>query len=103
MNYVYLIQSLENSHYKIGVSKTPILRMKQLDTGNPSPTKLIEQYPSEFAYKIEKVLHNRYSYSRIKNKEWFELSINEEITFLDNCKKIEDTIKSLKKMGNPFI
>jgi len=49
MKRVYLIQSLENSYYKIGVSKDPKKRIKQLQTGNSSELKLVESYPSDFA------------------------------------------------------
>lgn len=103
MNYVYLIQSLNDGYYKIGVSKSPNLRIKNLSTGNPSPMKLINVYPTELAYKIEKVLHRRYSYVRIENKEWFELSIKEELSFMETCSKIDEMLVGLKKMGNPFV
>jgi len=103
MNYIYLIQSLNDSYYKIGVSKNPNLRILHLSTGNPSPMKLIDAYPSELSYKIEKVLHRKYEYLRIKDKEWFELSIKEEMSFMETCHQIEKTITELKKTGNPFI
>lgn len=103
MNYVYLIQSTENSYYKIGVSKSPNIRIKQLNTGNPSPTKLIEAYPSEKAYQIEKILHRMYSHLKIENKEWFDLSIKEEVSFLSECLRIENNLKFLVDSGNCFI
>lgn len=103
MNYIYLMQSLENSYYKIGVSKSPNSRIKQLNTGNPSPIKLIESYPTEMAYKIEKILHRKYAYAKIKNKEWFDLSIAEEVSFINNCQIIENNLKLLIELGNEFI
>jgi predicted GIY-YIG superfamily endonuclease len=102
MNYIYLMQSLENSYYKIGVSKSPNLRIKQLNTGNPELIKLIEVYQSNIAYEIEKVLHRRYSHAR-KNNEWFDLSISDEVNFIKNCERIDESIKYLKKSGNAFI
>ena len=98
MNYIYLIQSLENSYYKIGVSKHPQVRLKQHQTGNPSPTKLIEAYPSDLAYRIEKVLHRRYSHAK-KEGEWFDLSLNIEVSFLDEWKKIEENLLFIEKNG----
>jgi predicted GIY-YIG superfamily endonuclease len=102
MKYVYLIQSLEDGHYKIGVSKHPKKRVKQLNTGNSSELKLIEIYQSEYANKIEKTLQRRYSYLK-KEGEWFDMDISHETLFLTDCQKIEETFNKLKKNGNVFI
>ncbi len=102
MKYVYLIQSLENGYYKIGVSKHPQKRIQGLQTGNPSPTKLIETYQTEFAHQIERALQRRYAHLQ-KEGEWFELSIAEEVSFLKECQKIEENIAYLKANGNVFI
>jgi hypothetical protein len=102
MKYVYLIQSLENSYYKIGLSKHPNKRIKELQTGNSSELKLIETYESEFAHIIEKTLQRRYSHLR-KEGEWFEMSISNEISFKNECKKIEENLKFLKKNNYVFI
>jgi len=102
MKYVYLLQSLEDGYYKIGISKHPKKRVKQLQTGNSSELKLIESYKSEHALKIEKALQNRYSYLR-KEGEWFDMSIGHEVSFISECKKIEETFEVLKKSGNVFI
>ena len=102
MKSVYLIQSLENGYYKIGVSKNPNKRLLQLKTGNSSDLKLIYTYQSEYAYKIEKTLHNRYSHLN-KEGEWFDLTLKEEILFIINCQKIEKNINILKKNNNAFI
>ncbi len=102
MKYVYLILSLENSYYKIGVSKHPNKRLKENQTGNPSPTKLLEVYQSELAYKIETALKNKYAHLK-KEGEWFDLSITEEKNFIDDCKYIESNLKFLIENNNPFI
>lgn len=102
MRYVYLIQSMENGYYKIGVSKHPNLRLKQLNTGNPSITKLVETYQSTYAFKIENTLQHLYTHLK-KNGEWFELSLNEEFNFISNCKKIEKNFNSLNNSENVFI
>lgn len=102
MKYIYLIQSLENSYYKIGVSKHPQVRLKQHQTGNPSATKLIEVYETNYAYRIEKALHRRFSHVR-KEGEWFDLSISIEVSFKSDCQKIQDNIIFLEKKGNVFI
>ncbi len=102
MKYIYLIQSLENSYYKIGVSIHPNKRIKELQTGNSSKLKLIEMYQSEFAHKIEKSLQNRYAHLK-KEGEWFDLSLENEVSFKKECQQIEENIKFLKKSGNVFI
>ena len=98
---IYLIRG-NNGKYKIGIAKNPQSRLKQLQTGNPEPLSIIETYKTINASKIEKALHNRYSYAR-KEGEWFELSISNELTFINECEEIDDNINLLRKLGNPFI
>ncbi len=100
--YVYLIQSLENGYYKIGVSKHPQKRIQQLQTGNSSEIKLISIYLSENSNKVEKTIHRRFSHLK-KHGEWFELSISEETKFLSLCKEIDKNLNILKKINNKFI
>lgn len=102
MKYVYLIQSLEEGYYKIGVSKNPKKRLKQLQTGNSSELKLINFYPSEYADKIEKTIHNLLSHNK-KEGEWFDIDLPEILSFNEKCKKIEENFASLKNSGNVFI
>lgn len=99
---IYLIQSLENGYYKIGISKNPQKRIEQLQTGNSSKLKLIDTYQSEHANIVEKALQRRYSYLR-KEGEWFDLSLKEEVTFTKDCIDIEKNIVFLKKSNNVFI
>jgi hypothetical protein len=99
---VYLIQSLEEGYYKIGVSKNPKKRVKQLQTGNSSELKLIASFSSEYAHKIEKSFHSRFSYLK-KEGEWFDLSLIEALSFVEDCKRIHESIDILKKSGNVFI
>ena len=102
MKYIYLIQSLEDSYYKIGVSKHPKKRIKELQTGNSSELKLVDTYQSEFAHQIEKTLQRRYSHLQ-KEGEWFDMSISNEVSFRKECQLIEENLVLLKKSGNVFI
>jgi len=102
MKHIYLIQSLEDGYYKIGVSKHPKKRVAQLQTGNSSELKLIESYQSEYAHKVERALQRRYSHMK-KEGEWFDISISQEVSFLSDCKQIEENFVILKKNGNVFI
>ena len=100
--FIYLMQSLENGYYKIGISKNPNTRLRQLQTGNSSEMKLIETYESDFASKIERTLHNQYSHIK-KKGEWFDLTLENEVDFIRNCKNIEENFIILKSQGNVFI
>jgi hypothetical protein len=102
MKYIYLIQSLENSYYKIGVSKHPQKRIQELQTGNSSPLKLVEVYQSEYAHEIERTLQRRYSHLH-KEGEWFDMGISIEVSFKEECQDIEENLVFLKNSGNVFI
>ena len=102
MSFVYLIQNLETSKYKIGISKHPKKRLKQLQTGSGEDLKLIHIYESDDARKIETTLHNRYSPDKARG-EWFNLSLSEEVIFINECSKIEKNIVYLRSEGNIFI
>ena len=102
MKYVYLIQSLEDGYYKIGVSKHPQKRIEQLQTGNSSELKLVEIFQSEQAHKIEKILQNRLTPFR-KVGEWFDMPMVSIANFGRECQNIEEMIAFLKKNDNVFI
>ena len=102
MKYIYLIQSLEDGRYKIGISKHPEKRLCQLKTGNSSELKLLDKYYTEHYSYIEGVLHRRFSHYR-KMGEWFEMSIKEEVNFRQYCKEIEDTLLFLKNNNSLFL
>lgn len=94
--FVYILQSLEDGYYKIGVSKNPTKRIETLQTGNPSTLKLIETYQSDNARKIEKRLHRLYKYAK-KEGEWFDLGVENEVDFIEKCEIIDKNINFLKK------
>ncbi|MHA2183072.1 MAG: GIY-YIG nuclease family protein [Promethearchaeota archaeon] len=100
--HIYLIQSTETGRYKIGVSKNPHKRIKQLQTGSSEELNLINSFESEYYNKIEKGLHSTYSHLSVIG-EWFNLTLNEEVSFINKCEKIEGDIKILKELGNEFI
>lgn len=101
MKSVYLIRG-NDGRYKIGIANNPRKRILQLQTGNSDELTLIESYPSENARKIETALHAQYSHNKTIG-EWFDLSITEEVQFMDRCKNIDETINLLRKMGNVFV
>jgi hypothetical protein len=98
MKKVYLIKS-EGSTYKIGTSKNPEKRRKQLQTGNQEELELISTFESKFPTLLEKTLHNKYQHLKT-NGEWFGLSLEEEVKFIENCKKLEANFQYLKESDN---
>ena len=83
---LYIIQSDVTGMIKIGRSKDPQKRLKQLQTGNPSRLKLIASFKGE-GWK-EKILHENLKKYRLEG-EWFSYDcvgripegMNEQITF----------------------
>jgi hypothetical protein len=71
--YLYVIFNEE--HYKIGISKQPERRLKQLQTGCAVSIKLIKTYkiPDSYARKIEKQVHRMFWQRQLKG-EWFDLT-----------------------------
>ena len=102
MKYIYLIKNSEDDTYKIGVSKSPNKRLKEIQTGNGNELIIIEKYLTEHYSIIETTLHHYYSYAH-KKGEWFSLSLSDEVSFIDKCKKIENGIVFLKENNNIFI
>lgn len=102
MKFVYLIQSLENSTYKIGVSNNPEKRIIALQTGNSSKLRLVDKFETDMAYKIERILQRRYSHLH-KKGEWYQMTIENEIMFKPECQKIHESLKLIKKNDDVFI
>lgn len=71
-SYIYIVAD-DADNYKVGVSKRPEVRVKQLSVGNPKHLKLVEKFkvPSDIVYKLEKECHEKVSYSYPKRGEWF--------------------------------
>lgn len=54
-------------------------------------------FKSEYSYQIESFLHKRFSHCH-KEGEWFELDINNELFFLNECEQIEKNYYFFKKL-----
>jgi len=65
---LYIIQSDVTGMIKIGRSKDPQKRLKQLQTGNPNKLKIIAEFKGE-GWK-EKIIHERLRMYRLEG-EWF--------------------------------
>ena len=93
-NYIYLLKTIDDCvKYKIGVSKNPKKRVKQLKTGNPNGIELLQFFESIYAYKIESKLHKEYKSNKLDG-EWFVFEDDSiEYTFLSRCIEIHDYLK----------
>lgn len=87
--YVYIISD-NNGYIKIGISKDPEKRLKQLQTGYPTKLKIL--FTEEFyckrnhLLKIESLIHKKVKDIATRvNGEWFEIS-------QDKLQEIKDTI-----------
>ena len=85
--YVYLIQSGTNSKspIKIGMSKDPEARIKQLQTGNPKRLRIIliiKCTSTKHARNLESTMHQMLSSKNIIN-EWFDVTQNRFFTALN--------------------
>jgi hypothetical protein len=99
--FIYLIcENGDNQLYKIGVTKSDIsTRLKKLQTGNGNPLYCVYSFKSDNPYKLEKMLHNHFSFGR-EEGEWFLLEKGDVDTFPELCRKYQTIIDSLK--DNPF-
>jgi hypothetical protein len=100
MKKVYLIKT-EGSNYKIGTSKHPEKRLEQLQTGNGEQLTLIHSFESKYATLIESTFHRKYSHLN-ENGEWFALSLEDEVNFIENCEKIDTNFMVLNEDDNLF-
>lgn len=98
MGTVYLLgDSRKEGVYKIGVTMGKVEnRIKKLQTGNSGEIYLVSFYQTDYPFVMEKMLHTKYFSNRALG-EWFELSDEDVISFLDNCEKIQENINVLKE------
>ncbi len=106
LGYVYLIVEADDKgyeKYKIGVTrKNPEERVKKLRTGNSNELFVLKKYRSENYRKIEKWFHRKYISQRtISQNEFFELTNEQVLRFIDDCKEIDQTINYMRS-NNPF-
>jgi hypothetical protein len=114
--YVYLIRVFQRSPfantrlYKIGASKNPFKRLKELSSG-PSQLSVIAIVPTWDMYGLEARLHDRFSKWRIKG-EWFALSEKNiklfnritaravtKRTIIEPIEKPQPVVRLVKKVG----
>lgn len=90
--FLYLIENGHNE-YKIGKSKHPKKRLKELQTASPTKLKLIEFVECEYYHFVEIALHNYLNFCQMEG-EHFKLPLEYVDSFFDICKSMEKNIKT---------
>jgi hypothetical protein len=94
--YVYVIGSVNEGLYKIGVSRNPIRRLKNIQASNPTPLALVAMRYTDRPFAEEKRLHTALSPYR-RNGEWFKL-IPEQVSAIFKPLELIEDIKSEPKL-----
>lgn len=89
--WIYFIQEKGSGNIKIGVSKSPAKRLKQLQVYNSTSLKLI--FTIKGSYEIEGEIHDKFSKYNIHG-EWFQ-GEEEILNYINNLK--ENKLVSLQK------
>lgn len=96
MGYVYLIEDPSIPAYKIGVTRSKTKnRLNKLQTGNATTLTIVGWYETEYPFRLETILHNRYSHYKIKN-EWYNLPSEVIQNFNSICDDINRVIICMK-------
>lgn len=94
---IYLIKDGED-RYKIGYSKNPKERLKQLQTAGATEYHLFYEIECEYATKVERVMH-RYMNRYRTNGEWFQLPYEDVMAFPDLVRKTDNNFKLIVEMS----
>lgn len=92
--YVYLLKIEDESAYKIGISKSPQIRLDDLQTGSYSEIRVLQTFKTVFYSQIEQALHAQLAHKHLRG-EWFDLDVIDVVNFTENCKKIESDLQYL--------
>lgn len=96
MGYVYLIEDSTNNVYKIGVTRSNSKRrLQKLQTGNSTPLQIKYIFETEYPFRLESMLHNKYQQYKVLN-EWYELPKDIVNRFNEICCKENDIINLMK-------
>ena len=71
--YVYAIRNTTTGNIKLGISRNPEQRLKQLQTGNDCALELVAYRKAENRFQDETALHYAHSAAHIRG-EWFDQS-----------------------------
>ena len=100
MGYIYLICDPNQNTYKIGVTRNLVQdRIKKLQTGNASELHMIHTVETEYPFRLETMLHNKFKDKKVHG-EWYSLSQDDITNFKKICNSFIDMIDFMKQ--NPY-
>ncbi len=106
MGFVYLLIEVDkhgDESFKIGITKNdPRIRKANLQTGNPDKINVLHVYESPNYKQVERWMHRKFYKTTQAENEWRNLTNEEVISFLDECKKADKTIGFLKENNSYF-
>lgn len=76
--YVYAIRNTVTGSIKLGISRDPQQRLKQLQTGNDCALELMASIKAENRFQDEATLHHVHAAAHIRG-EWFDQSVSSEV------------------------
>lgn len=76
--YVYAIRNATTGNVKLGISRNPERRLKQLQVGNDCKLELVAYRKAENSFQDESALHHAHSAAHIRG-EWFNQSASTAI------------------------
>jgi hypothetical protein len=78
-SYIYIIGSTAPP-YKVGISKDPVRRLRELQTGFPLPLSILHQaeLPVTRTKMLETVIHRNLKHQRLAG-EWFDVPLDQLI------------------------
>lgn len=81
MSFLYVIASHPSGPVKLGLSRHPEKRVRQLQTGCSEPLSIfhIEEVEEDRVKIAEKALHRLLNHKRVRG-EWFDLSVEEAVS-----------------------
>lgn len=86
--YVYAIREVSTGNVKIGISKNPTGRLKQLQIGNSSQLELAAYMKADNRYKDETAAHKALCDINIRS-EWFDAVAVERLPFDESDQVVE--------------
>ena len=87
--YVYAIREVSTGNVKIGISKNPTERLKQLQIGNSSKLELAAYMKADNRYKDETAAHKALCDINIRS-EWFDAVAVERLPFDDSGETVDE-------------
>jgi hypothetical protein len=87
--YVYLMFATERGDYKLGISKNPAKRVKQLQTGSGEQIELLDLFLTPYPFEVETSLHGLYAPDHNMG-EWFNIGVVEANSFQERCRLFDE-------------